>query len=220
MEYLDHPDAKPPHSETDIYVSDGTGDDDIHFTNRFHMHSFRYVRAKGASVVSAHALQISAVDPAGGATFECSDPRLNAIHDMVKYTLSCLTFSGYMVDCPHIERMGYGGDGNPPTNTLQNLWDVRDTYSQWMRAWQDALAGIRPDPERPGYRHFYIDPQPCEGIEWVRATKPTRYGDITVECANGTITVTVPEGTTATAFPHSARRRTLAPGKWTLEIGQ
>ena len=486
MEYLDHPDAKPPHSETDIYVSDGTGDDDIHFTNRFHMHSFRYVRAKGASVVSAHALQISAVDPAGGATFECSDPRLNAIHDMVKYTLSCLTFSGYMVDCPHIERMGYGGDGNSSTNTLQTLWDVRDTYSQWLRAWQDALdstgdlpyvapafrtgggpywqgfivkapwntylnygdptlilcyykdmkrwmdyidrhsvdgilqpwgdterhswfladwlapdgvdiggesvlhanscfiaeclgdmermarmmgltseanrfaerrklivdaihrhfyhpethtyangtpldmayallmgvppdsataaavkaqllgdihgryrahvafglmgtpvftewcirerqadlmatllrqpdypgylymidqgatttweswgcgmpdkedrsrvhncyngigiwfyqalAGIRPDPERPGYKHFYIDPQPCEGIEWVRATKPTRYGDITVECAGGTITVIVPEGTTATAFPHSARRRTLAPGQWTLDL--
>lgn len=139
MEYLDHLDAKPPHTETDIYVSDGSGDDDIHFTNRFHMHSFRYVRVKGASVVSARALQISAVDPAGGATFECSDPRLNAIHDMVKYTLSCLTFSGYMVDCPHIERMGYGGDGNSSTNTLQTLWDVRDTYRQWMQAWHDAL---------------------------------------------------------------------------------
>ncbi len=139
MEYLDHLDAKPPHTETDIYVSDGSGDDDIHFTNRFHTHSFRYVRVKGASVVSARALQISAVDPAGGATFECSDPRLNAIHDMVKYTLSCLTFSGYMVDCPHIERMGYGGDGNSSTNTLQTLWDVRDTYRQWMQAWQDAL---------------------------------------------------------------------------------
>lgn len=139
MEYLDHLDAKPPHTETDIYVSDGSGDDDIHFTNRFHTHSFRYVRVKCASVVSARALQISAVDPAGGATFECNDPRLNAIHDMVKYTLSCLTFSGYMVDCPHIERMGYGGDGNSSTNTLQTLWDVRDTYRQWMRAWQDAL---------------------------------------------------------------------------------
>ena len=139
MEYLDHLDAKPPHTETDIYVSDGSGDDDIHFTNRFHTHSFRYVRVKGASVVSARALQISAVDPAGGATFECSDPRLNAIHDMVKYTLSCLTFSGYMVDCPHIERMGYGGDGNSSTNTLQTLWDVRDVYANWMQAWHDAL---------------------------------------------------------------------------------
>ncbi len=149
MEYLDHPDAKPPYTETDIYVSDGTGDDDIHFTNRFHMHAFRYVKVSGLGhyvaygldtpIATARALQISAVDPAGGATFECSDPRLNAIHDMVKYTLSCLTFSGYMVDCPHIERMGYGGDGNSSTNTLQTLWDVRDVYANWMQAWHDAL---------------------------------------------------------------------------------
>lgn len=137
MEYLDHRDAKPPFTETDIYISNGKGRDI--FRNRFHMHSFRYVRIKGAGLIYARALQISAVDPDGGATFECSDPRLNAIHDMVKYTLSCLTFSGYMVDCPHIERMGYGGDGNSSTNTLQTLWDVRSTYANWMQAWSDAM---------------------------------------------------------------------------------
>ena len=156
MEYLDHLDAKPPFTETDIYVSDGTGDDDIHFTNRFHMHAFRYVRIRGVDTANmgtpiseyqyATALQISAVDPKEGATFECSDPRLNAIHDMVKYTLSCLTFNGYMVDCPHIERMGYGGDGNSSTMTLQTLWDVRSTYANWMQAWHDAM---QPDGDLP-----------------------------------------------------------------------
>ena len=137
MEYLDHRDAKPPFTETDTYVSDGEGRD--LFRNRFHAHAFRHVRIKGANIVYARALQLSAVDPAGGATFECSDPRLNAIHDIVKYTLSCLTFSGYMVDCPHIERMGYGGDGNSSTNTLQTLWDVRPTYRNWVQAWADAM---------------------------------------------------------------------------------
>ena len=156
MEYLDHLEARPPFTETDIYVSDGTGDDDIHFTNRFHMHSFRYVKVRGLAhyltygldvpILTANAVQISAVDPSGGATFECSDPRLNAIHDMVKYTLSSLTFSGYMVDCPHIERMGYGGDGNSSTNTLQTLWDVRSTYTNWMQAWHDAM---QPDGDLP-----------------------------------------------------------------------
>ena len=144
MEYLDHRDAKPPFTETDIYISDGKGRDI--FRNRFHMHSFRYVRIKGAGLIYARALQISAVDPYGGATFECSDPRLNAIHDMVKYTLGCLTFSGYMVDCPHVERMGYGGDGNSSTMTLQTLWDVRSTYANWMQAWADAM---QPDGELP-----------------------------------------------------------------------
>ncbi len=144
MEYLDHRDAKPPFTETDIYISDGEGQDI--FQNRFHMHAFRYVRIKGAGIVAARALQISAVDPDSGATFECSDSRLNAIHDMVKHTLSCLTFNGYMVDCPHIERMGYGGDGNSSTMTLQTLWDVRSTYANWMQAWVDAM---QPDGELP-----------------------------------------------------------------------
>ena len=156
MEYLDHLEAKPPFTETDIYISDGDGYDDIHFTNRFHIHSFRYVKVKGLAhyltygldipIITATAVQISAVDPDSGATFECSDSRLNAIHNMVKYTLSCLTFNGYMVDCPHIERMGYGGDGNSSTMTLQTLWDVRSTYANWMQAWVDAM---QPDGELP-----------------------------------------------------------------------
>ena len=137
IEYLDHRDAEPPFIETDVYISDGTNHD--LFRNRFHMHAFRYVRVRGAGLIYARALQISAVDPTDGATFECSDPRLNAIHDMVKYTLSCLTFSGYMVDCPHIERMGYGGDGNSSTMALQTLWDVRDLYANWLTAWADAM---------------------------------------------------------------------------------
>ena len=137
MEYLDHRDAKPPFTESDIYISDGKGHDV--FCNKFHIHAFRYVRIKGAVPASARAFHISAVNPNGGATFECSDPRLNAIHNMVKYTLSCLTHSGYMVDCPHIERMGYGGDGNSSTMALQTFWDVRDTYRNWLTAWGDAM---------------------------------------------------------------------------------
>ena len=483
MEYLDHLEAKPPFTETDVFVSDRAPYNI--FRNRFHMHAFRYVRVKGAGVGRARALQISAVDPYGGATFSCSDPRLNAIHDMVKYTLSCLTFSGYMVDCPHIERIGYGGDGNSSTNTLQTFWDVRDTYLNWMQAWHDAmqpdgelpyaapafrtgggpywqsfivlapwrtylnygnrsliyyddmkrwleyverhsedyilqpwpdnerhswflgdwavpegvekggesvlhvsscvvseclammeqmadlwastradtlrlaewrrnlntaihrhfyhpetqtyangtpldqcyalllgippdsataaavkeqllrdchgkyrdhiaaglmgvpiftqwciqeretdlmatilrqpdypgylyminqgatttweswdcgrpgkedrsrvhncyngigiwfyqaLAGIRPDPKHPGYKHFYVDPQPCEGIEWVKCTKPTQYGDIHIETTDKILKVTVPEGTTATIFPRTPRERTVDAGEWTFEL--
>ena len=483
MEYLDHLEAKPPFTETDVFVSDGAPYNI--FRNRFHMHAFRYVRVKGAGVGRARALQISAVDPYGGATFSCSDPRLNAIHDMVKYTLSCLTFSGYMVDCPHIERMGYGGDGNSSTNTLQTLWDVRDTYLNWMQAWHDAmqpdgdlpyaapafrtgggpywqsfivlapwrtylnygdrsliyyddmkrwleyverhsedyilqpwpdnerhswflgdwavpegvekggesvlhvsscvvseclammeqmadlwastradtlrlaewrrnlntaihrhfyhpetqtyangtpldqcyalllgippdsataaavkeqllrdchgkyrdhiaaglmgvpiftqwciqeretdlmatilrqpdypgylyminqgatttweswdcgrpgkedrsrvhncyngigiwfyqaLAGIRPDPKHPGYKHFFIDPQPCEGVDWVKCTKPTPHGDILIDTTDKILKVTVPKGTTATIFPGTPRERTVDAGEWTFEL--
>ena len=505
IEYLDHPDAVPPHTEQDIYIARGNGEEI--FRNRFHLHAFRYVRITGLSVLPAsgqsdnpaapipshpdirqvHAFQISAVPPNGGATFECSDQRLNAVHNLIKRTLSCLTFSGYMVDCPHLERMGYGGDGNSSTMTLQTIWDVRDTYSNWLTAWSDAidssgslpyvapafptgggpywsgfiikapwrtyinygdrllidrhyndmkrwlsyveryspdgllqpwpddnrmwflgdwlapsgidvggksaifvsncfiseclsdmeqmailtghkddakhfadwrkrllkkihqtyyhpqshtyangtpidmaysllagivpdsktrkaveekmlydchtkyrdhiavglmgvpiftqwaidnrhtdlmatilrqpdypgylhmidhgatttweswdcgqegkedrsrihncyngvaiwfyqaLAGIRPDPSDPGYRHFFIDPQPCQGVTWLRASKPTIYGDIRVEINGNRMKLTVPTGTSATIFPNTKHERLLLPGNWELEIKQ
>ena len=140
MDYLDHREAEPPHTERDVYVAKGRGEE--RFTNRFHYHAFRYVRVKGGEVKMARALQISALDDETAATFECSDPRLNAVHYLVKNTLKCLTLNGYMVDCPHLERMGYGGDGNSSTMTLQTLYDVRTTYHNWLTAWEDAMDSV------------------------------------------------------------------------------
>ena len=137
MEYLDHLHATPPHTESDYYVSDGSGND--HFTNRFHYHAFRYVRVTRGDIKEARALQISALNPNEASTFECSDSNLNAIHNLIQYTLQCLTLSGYMMDCPHLERMGYGGDGNSSTMTLMTMYDVRDTYFNWLQAWMDAM---------------------------------------------------------------------------------
>ena len=73
------------------------------------------------------------------ATFECSDTDLNAIHQMIQYTMKCLTFSGYMVDCPHLERAGYGGDGNSSTMSLQTMYDVAPTFENWVQTWGDSM---------------------------------------------------------------------------------
>ena len=81
-----------------------------------------------------------------------------------------------------------------------------------------ALAGIRPDPEQPGYKHFFIDPQPCPGIDWVKCTKPTLYGDIKVEIRSGKLKVVIPYGTTATVFPSTPRERIVEGGNWEFTI--
>ena len=52
IEYLDHPDAVPPHTEQDIYIARGNGEEI--FRNRFHLHAFRYVRITGLSVLPAY----------------------------------------------------------------------------------------------------------------------------------------------------------------------
>ena len=72
-------------------------------------------------------------------SFESSDKDMNAIHNMVRYTLENLAFDGYMVDCANIERLGYGGDGNASTLTLQILSDVSPLYVNWLQAWNDCI---------------------------------------------------------------------------------
>ena len=128
--------------EADEYIANGHDDT---FTNLFNHHAFRYVRLlrKDGKPLTFDksdltAMQISALAEEG-ATFKCSDERLNKVHDMIHYTMRCLTFSGYMVDCPHLERMGYGGDGNSSTMTLQTMYEVDDTYRNWLAAWIDTM---------------------------------------------------------------------------------
>ncbi|MBQ3831659.1 MAG: family 78 glycoside hydrolase catalytic domain [Bacteroidales bacterium] len=125
------------HGESDIYIANGKSDEG--FCNKFHHHAFRYVKISNAEIQEIKALQISALDVDKSATFSCSDEKLNAVHDLVKYTLQCLTFSGYMVDCPHLERMGYGGDGNSSTMTLQTIYDVLPTYLNWLTVWGESI---------------------------------------------------------------------------------
>lgn len=45
--------------------------------------------------------------------FRCSDPFHNHLYDTSLHTLECLNLGGYIVDCAHRERLGYGGDGKP-----------------------------------------------------------------------------------------------------------
>ena len=131
---------------SDIFIASGREGGDV-FRNRFNHHCFRYILLSNLPQrpLSAQAYRIGMNADAIG-TFESSDPDLNAIHQMVRYTMDCLAFSGYMVDCAHIERLGYGGDGNASTLSLQNMFDVAPLYMNWLQAWNDA---IQPDGGLP-----------------------------------------------------------------------
>jgi alpha-L-rhamnosidase len=143
--------------ESDIYIASGKPDDV--FCNKFHHHAFRYAtitnhpQKPSTEQIKAHRIH-GGYEPA--ATFACSDPDLNAIHDMVRYTMTCLTFGGYMVDCPHLERAGYGGDGNSSTQALQTMYDVSSVFMNWLQAWKDvmreggSLPHVAPNPGAGG----------------------------------------------------------------------
>lgn len=111
---------------------------------------------------------------------------------------------------------------NSGATTTWESWDghrsrVHNCYNGIGIWFYQALAGIRPDPEQPGYKHFFVDPQPCDGITHVRATKPTPYGDISIEIKDGEVALTVPDGTTATIFPNTPLEQLLGSGRYQLK---
>lgn len=161
MEYCDHLDKEGnfvDRNQFDIYVASGNGNET--FQNKFNYHGFRYVRISNLPVKPSNenvtALLIQ-TDYKMASGFECSDNEINQIHDMIYYTLRCLSLGGYLVDCPQIERLGYGGDGNASTQTAQVMFELAPMYTNWLQAWGDC---IRDDGGMP---HTAPNPYPAGG---------------------------------------------------------
>ena len=70
-----------------------------------------------------------------------------------------------MVDCPHLERAGYGGDGNSSTMSLQTMYDVAPTFENWVQTWGDSM--------REGGSLPHVGPNPGAGV-W-RCALETRH---------------------------------------------
>lgn len=124
------------HSE---YVARGGGGE--RFRNRFNYAAFRYAlvtglpRAPEADEVKG---TLVTTDYEPGATFSCDHPLLNQIHDTMDWTYRCLSLGGYTVDCPHRERLGYGGDSG--TSMEMGMLDFRTNafYAKWAADWRDS----------------------------------------------------------------------------------
>ncbi len=125
-------------NQIDEFISAGkTGE---RFCSKFNYHGFRYVIIEGLPVRpspgDAEALLIeSDLEPADG--FACSNALFNRIHQVNLWTLRCLNLGGYMVDCPHRERLGYG-DGQVGIESLVMSRDVAAFYGKWAEDWLDG----------------------------------------------------------------------------------
>lgn len=132
--------------QTDKFIS--SGEKGV-FTNKFNYRAFRYLKIANLPValhkdsITAHMVY---TDFKEAASFSCSDTMLNQIHELFAHTLKCLTIGGKIVDCPHYERLGYGGDGNASTMTAQTLYDLSSLYTTWLTHWADCNG---PDGDMP-----------------------------------------------------------------------
>jgi alpha-L-rhamnosidase len=134
-------------NQIDRYVASGEGPEV--FRNKFNYHGFRYLKISNLETPPSKDSIRAYLIHTGyelASTFKCSDPDLNKIHDMIFYTLRCLSLGGYIVDCPQIERLGYGGDGNASTETAQTMFNLSPLYSNWLQDWSDC---IRDDDDMP-----------------------------------------------------------------------
>ncbi len=84
-------------------------------------------------------------------------------------------------------------------NTYSNNHPMFGTVSEWFYRW---LAGIRPDPDQPGFKEFFLTPTTPEGLESVNCTYNSPYGEIVsnwekITSESYTYEITVPNDTKA-----------------------
>ena len=127
------------YGQRSVYVARGGGGE--RFRNRFNYAAFRYAIVKGLPRAPKPEEVKGRLITAGyesGSTFTCDHPLLNEIHGMICWTYKCLSLGGYTVDCPHRERLGYGGDSGTSMEMGMLNFRTGPFYAKWAADWRDA----------------------------------------------------------------------------------
>ncbi|WP_159698544.1 alpha-L-rhamnosidase [Arthrobacter sp. 18067] len=138
--------APLPAGQIDEVISAGRPSDV--FEPRHTTHGFRYVQIEGrAGPIPPEDITAVVVhtDLKRSGTFECSDPRLNSLHDAILWS-----FRGNAcdvpTDCPQRERSGFTGDWQVFVDTAALMFDVSGFSTKWLR---DLVADQWPDGRVP-----------------------------------------------------------------------
>jgi len=154
-ESIGGPGAPPIAWQGDTFVARG-GEDS--FTPRFTFHAFRYVEITGLPsplpLSNITALRLNTDLETAGA-FECSNPLLNEIQAMCRNTFLSNIFS-VQSDCPHRERLGYGGDIVATSEAFMSNFDMATFYAKAVADWSESA---RPDG-------MLTDTAPFMGIQY------------------------------------------------------
>ncbi|WP_125721919.1 glycoside hydrolase family 78 protein [Flavobacterium ustbae] len=109
----------------------------------------------------------------------------------------------------HYDAPGYGFQIKYGVTTLTEQWDPRkgNSYNHFMMGqieewFYQSLAGIVADPEKPGFKHFFIQPEVVGDMTFAKADYQSVYGKIVSswEKKDGKfiLSVEIPVNTTAT----------------------
>ncbi|MBI4323712.1 MAG: family 78 glycoside hydrolase catalytic domain, partial [Chloroflexi bacterium] len=134
-------DRKNPYQvlgQVDEFISAGRPAEE--FCSKFNYHGFRYAIVEGLPAApplsDAQGLLLGADwEPRGD--FACSNELFNRMHRVNLWTLRCLSQGGYLSDCPHRERLGYGDGQVSVESCIMNFW-MPNFYDKWSTDWRDV----------------------------------------------------------------------------------
>jgi alpha-L-rhamnosidase len=111
-------------------------------------------------------------------------------------------------------RMGFNPE---PMNGLNHVGFC--SVADWLFV---HIAGIRPDPAQPGYKHFFIEPKLGGGLTSMKASYNSVRGHIesAYEIKNGELTlrVTIPPNTSATVILPDDSHHAVESGQFEITI--
>ena len=134
----DKKDRDPTYSQGDGFTSDGAAEEE--FCSKFNYHGFRYAIVQGlteAPALTDAEAQLVGADWEACGEFACSSALFNRMHEVNLWTLRCLSQSGYLSDCPHRERLGYG-DGQVSVESCIMNFRMAPFYDKWAADWCDG----------------------------------------------------------------------------------
>lgn len=123
------------------------------FRNRFSYHECRFVTVSGLEqppeLTEVVGYRVNN-DRKPTGDFQCSNDLLNRIRDITVNTYINLSTGGMTVDCPHRERLGYGGDGHTSLEIALDAFSSAPFFSKWTQDWCDM--------QEPDGRIFHTAP--------------------------------------------------------------
>lgn len=138
IEYADQLTPLQTFKQMDRFICAGEPGEE--FCSKFNYHGFRWAIVEGLAtapeLADAEAQLVGAdFETRGG--FECSSEQLNRMHKVNLWTIQCLSQSGFLSDCPHRERLGYG-DGQVSIESCMMNFMMQPFYDKWSTDWCDG----------------------------------------------------------------------------------
>ncbi|MDR1498601.1 MAG: glycoside hydrolase family 78 protein [Puniceicoccales bacterium] len=129
------------YGQEDRVILSGAPGGDI-FENRFNYRTFRWLTIENVDVPpAAEKITGKLIRSSYGRTsdFISSDPLFTRINGTIAHTYECLTLGGYIVDCSHRERLGYGAEGQASMEAGFFNFNQFAFFRKWLGDWRDVL---------------------------------------------------------------------------------